>query len=1061
MSLTLSSSQRQAINPRISCWVEASAGTGKTKVLTDRVLSLLLSNAPIDRILCLTFTKAAAAEMSNRLRIKLSEWTRLDDASLLQELRSLGHETPSPNLIKKARQLFTEMLETPGGIRIQTIHGFCQFLLRSFPLESGLLPHFKVIDPSEVTRLRKEAFSKTLETVGTPIIDVLTKFLSLSQYEELLADFQEKRPTLQKILERSSQENSQDIWAYFGFDKPLSQDEILNSAPPSSLDHKLFLEGSDADQKIATTEKDFENYKSCFLTLQGEIRKRLISKDLESKYPALLEQVYTEAQRVETLHKKMKHQQIAEASTALLIFVTHFFEFYEDLKKSKALLDYDDLLLKAVDLLKDAKNKPWVLYKLEGGIDHLLVDEAQDTSQLQWVLISHLVEEFFCANTSDKSHTLFIVGDIKQSIYSFQGADPIAFTKIKNAFPLELVDLSTSYRSTASILTLVDTLFSSPSFSYVPSKSTYRPHQLHRLGEAGLVELWPLIKTPEKPESTQWDMPRSQKQEEIPRVQLAKKIAQTIRSWLDTGEMLASQGRPIRPADIMILVRRRDIFVEEVVRALKANHIPVTGVDRMVLTEQLAVQDLMVLGDWVLLPQDDLALATVLKTPVIGLSEEDLFQIAFDRGNFSLWDHLMTLDSFQETCTHLKMLLIKSKQMTPYEFYTNILSIEGNRKKILSRLGPEAEEALEEFLNTCLQYEKDHVPSLQGFLSWMKEYPVIVKRNLEQSNEDKVRIMTVHGAKGLQAPIIFLPDTTQLPSQRAKIFSRETPNPLLIWLPNAAMKTEKVEALEDFEKEAQEYYRLLYVALTRAEDRLYICGWESRQSTKGDSWYALIDSAMAKIGTPFEGGWRIENPQVHAVSTEQKSDVVSSEPLPSWISLPVPQKTPEVYIKPSQQTESLSPRGSLGSRERGIFIHKILEWLVKAPSAERSSLLTNYLAKKGNPEGISQAVLSVFNHPDFHRFFNDQILTEVSLMGTIENQKIRGIIDALTIKTDSKEVFILDYKTGSFHENYRDNPPESYVHQMALYKKVLEKIYPDYKVKSFLVWTEVGVVQEV
>jgi ATP-dependent helicase/nuclease subunit A len=1061
MSLILSPSQRQAINPRISCWVEASAGTGKTKVLTDRVLNLLLSNAPINRILCLTFTKAAAAEMSNRLRTKLSEWTRLDDISLLQELKSLGHETPSPRLMKKARGLFTETIESSGGIRIQTIHGFCQFLLRSFPLEINLLPHFKVIDPSEVTRLRKEAFSKTLEAVGNPVIDILTKFLSLSQYEELLGDFQEKRPILQKILTRSPTDNALHIWAYFGFDKPLSQEEILKDAPLSSLDYTLFLDGSDTDQKIAATAKDFEVYKSCFLTRQGEIRKRLISKNLETKHPFLLEQIYTEAQRVQALDEHMKHQQIAEASTALLIFITHFFEFYEALKKSKALLDYDDLLLKAVDLLKDGKNKPWVLYKLEGGIDHLLVDEAQDTSQLQWVLISHLVEEFFGINTPDKSRTLFIVGDIKQSIYSFQGADPMAFTKIRNAFPLELVDLSISYRSTASILTLVDAIFSSPSFSYIPTKGPYRPHQLHRFGEAGLVELWPLIKTPQKPEPGEWDMPRAQKQEEIPRLQLAKKIAKTIREWLDTEEILKSQGRPIRPSDIMILVRRRDVFVEDLVRVLKESRVPVTGVDRMILTEQLAVQDLMVLGEWVLLPQDDLALATTLKTPLIGLSEEDIFQIAVDRKEASLWDHLKTLEPFQDTVAYLKMLLIKSKKMTPYDFYMNILTVEEGRKKILSRLGHEAEEALEEFLNTCLRYEKDHVPSLQGFLFWMKEYPVIIKRNLEQSNEDKVRIMTVHGAKGLQAPIIFLPDTTQLPSQRSKIFSREAPHPLLIWLPNSRMKTEKVEALEDFEKDIQEYYRLLYVALTRAEDRLYVCGWESQQSAKGDSWYALIENALAKIGHPFEEGWRLENSQTRAIPTPKKSDAISSEPLPSWISLPVHQKTPETYIKPSQPIESVFKIGSSNAREKGIFIHKILEWLVKASPSERSSLLKNYLIKKENPEGVREAVLSVFNHSDFNKFFSEETLTEVPLMGTVEGQKIRGIIDALTIKMDSKEVFILDYKTGSFHESYRDNPPESYVHQMALYKKVLKKIYPDYKVKSLLIWTEVGVVQEV
>ncbi len=1061
MSLTLSVSQLHAINPRISCWVEASAGTGKTKVLTDRVLNLLLSNASVNGLLCLTFTKAAAAEMSNRLRNKVSEWTRLDNASLVQELESLGHKKPSSDLLKKARHLFKEIIETPGGIRIQTIHGFCQFLLRSFPLEIGLLPHFQIIDPSEVTRLRKESFSKTLEAIDDSILDTLTKFLSLSQCEELLNDLQEKRQTLQKILARTPQENTYDIWNYFGFKEPLSPQEILKTVSQSSLDYDRLLEGSEADQKIATSAKDFEVYKSCFLTLQGDIRKRLISKNLENKYPFLLEQVYGEAQRIQMIQEQMNHQQIAEASTALLIFITHFFKFYEDLKKSKALLDYDDLLLKAVDLIKDAKNKPWILYKLEGSIDHLLVDEAQDTSQLQWVLISHLVEEFFGATITDKSRTLFIVGDIKQSIYSFQGADPLAFTKIRNAFPLKLVDLSISYRSTASILALVDSIFSAPSFSYIPVKGAYRPHQLHRLGDAGLVELWPLIKTPEKSEPGEWDMPRAQKQGEIPRLQLAKEIAKTIRGWLDTEELLESQSRPIRPSDIMILVRRRDVFVEELVRALKANHIPVTGVDRMILTEQLAVQDLMILGEWILLPQDDLALATLLKTPLIGLSEEDLFEIAQGRGDLSLWQHLMTLGAFQETVVHLKSLLTKSKQMTPYEFYMDILSLGGGRKKILSRLGCDAGEALEEFLNTCLQYEKDHVPSLQGLLCWMKEYPLIVKRNLEQSNEDKVRIMTVHGAKGLQAPIVFLPDTTQLPSQRSKIVLREIPTPLLIWVPNSTMKTEKVEALEDFEKDIQEYYRLLYVALTRAEDRLYVCGWEGRQSTKGDSWYTLVENAMREIGEPFERGWHLQNTQTKAVPLPQKSEKISIESPPSWIFTPVAPVKGETYVKPSQQIENSLQMGSSGARERGIFIHKILEWLIKAAPEERPSLLKNYLAKKEDQPGIQQAVLSVFHHPNFEEFFNEHTLTEVPLVGTVEGQKIRGVIDALTIKADSKEIFVLDYKTGHFQENYQNNPPEPYVQQMALYKKVLEKIYPDYAIKSLLIWTEVGIVQEV
>ena len=997
--------QIAASDPQASVWVAASAGTGKTRVLTDRVLRLMLEGASPQQILCLTFTRAAAAEMANRLHGNLSRWAIHNDTELEQALTGLMGRKPVGDEMERSRQLFARVLDAPGGLKIQTIHAFCESLLSRFPLESGVPPHFSVIDERTSAELLNEARDDVLTQARTNsdlagALAQLTAQISEDRFGEVMREMTADRARLERLFRRyghSLQTISAAIRDALGLDPEEEETSIIEAACGiSDLDAEslrrvatAMTQGGKTDRRHGAAIADwieqpddraerFPRYLSAFFTAEGTRRARLIHRDALELAPGDAEAFLVgEADRLEAVVSKMKAAQTAADTLALLGLGHALARTYEIAKQRQALLDYDDLITRAHRLLSHPGIAAWVLYKLDGGLDHVLIDEAQDTNDEQWRVIAALTEEFFSGmGARDTGRTVFAVGDAKQSIYSFQRADPHLFAEWRNHFgtrvvgagedwrPLELVH---SYRSAPPILSLVDEVFGLPEARVgLVFDDIEIDHIPHRVGQSGVVELW-CTEKPDDPEETEsWEPPVKQFHEATTSVRLAQHIARQIKEWLQQGERLESRNRPIRPGDIMILVQRRAGFVEEMVRALKQTDIPVAGTDRMILAGQLSVMDLISLGRFSILPEDDLALAEALKSPLFGFDDDSLFDIAWDRDSKSLWTSLRERQdrapAYGAAVGTLEDILAAADYMPPYEFFASLLGPGGGRRRLVSRLGVEANDPIDELLALCLQFERLHAPSLEGFLYWVVTGETEVKRDLEL-DRDEVRVLTVHGAKGLQAPIVFLPDTCRVSRESDGIRWLEdgTNGPSLpLWPARRDREGEAAQRAREVARlgQEQESRRLLYVALTRAEDRLYIGGFEGVRGRPAGCWYDLIARAMTEIGQPGDGPsddrilrLRTEQMRPPDRTGERELKDVGSAPLPEWAnSAAHPEPSPPTPLAPSRPSGDEAPvRSPMGPDEgarfrRGRLIHRLLELLPEVAAPRRAQAAMELLS---------------------------------------------------------------------------------------------------------------------
>src|SRR6266446_5501905 len=897
ISVDAHAAQRRAAAPGASAWVSASAGTGKTKVLTDRLLGLMLEGSDPARILCLTFTRAAAAEMANRLNERLADWATLPHDAFVEELRALAGRDPDEARLARARQLFARVLDIPGGVKIATVHAFCQALLRRFPLEADVSPEFAVLDERGAREALLEAAESVIVAAREEKDDgglaealaVVAGHVAEERFGMLMAALAGERGKLRRAVEGGYAALRDRLCATLSVSGETTPEALLAAFCAAGAGDEAGLRaaaaalvaGSVTDQGrgevlaawCAAPEQRpqmLEAYTGVYLTDDGDTRKILITRGAAEAAACDVCAVLTaEAERVKTFREAQAAAVLVEATCALVRLGEALIAAYDERKRTQGVLDYEDLVTKALGLLRRPGVAPWVLFKLDGGLDHILIDEAQDTNPDQWEIVAALAEEFFAGEgAADRTRTIFGVGDAKQSIYSFQGADPHAFLRMRRHFETRIVaagqewhavPLEISYRSTEPVLRAIDAIFRrEDAREGVALDGSEIRHLASRVGQAGIVELWPPV-TPQPDETPDpMALPVMRRRVAEPRTRLADTLAATIRSWLDRGEVLEARGRPIRPGDIMVLVRRRNEFVGELLRALKQRNVAVAGADRLVLTDQLAVQDLIALGRFLLLPEDDLTLATVLKGPLFGLSEDELFLLAYDRGNQRLWGRLRRLareyPAMRQAAERLAELLARADFVPPFELYAEILGAGGGRRAMLERLGPEAAEPIEEFLALALAYEREHVPSLQGFLHWLAAGAIEVKRDFAERQRDEVRILTVHGAKGLEAPVVFLPDTLQLPDRDQALLWSET-EALPLWCPRkelaASFYTAEKAAFR--QRQLQEYRRLLYVALTRAQDRLYLCGWETRRpATEAPSWHALCRAGWDGLATSFE-----------------------------------------------------------------------------------------------------------------------------------------------------------------------------------------------------------------
>ncbi|HJT43228.1 MAG TPA: double-strand break repair helicase AddA [Rhizomicrobium sp.] len=1087
-----------ASDPEISAWVAANAGAGKTYTLANRVARLLLADAEPQRILCLTFTKAAAAEMQERLFKQLGEWSMLPDADLRDRIVSIGGDAHA--YLPKARQLFADALETPGGLKILTLHAFCQVVLSRFPLEARIPPAFEVLDEQSARALIGEARQRVLERAGSGDQE-------LAAAAALLVT-ETSEASLTKILDAALGGDRRKLDRFFAQNRNFAaavrtahgveKDETAQSVGENFCGtlareiEKLRAArdwlggGSKSDMDAATTlgavlddiSGGFSHLGDLLLTGKGEPRLKLASKQLADARPDLLDYLTELQTRYCAAAERRRAARAAELAEAALTLIDAMRRDYENEKRRRGVLDYDDLIVKTRDLLQQRSAAAWVLYKLDGGIDHVLIDEAQDTSPEQWDIVKKLTEEFFVGQGRERGQlrTIFAVGDEKQSIFSFQGADPSQFDINRRHFAsviagaqqhLHEVPLLTSRRSAPEILGFVDTVFESQAArAGLTVRDSEILHLAHRDTAKGGIEFWPVL-IPDAEEEVDHYAPVDIVQKESPVARLAAQIADKIAGWLNGGARLPGHPHAIAPRDIMILLPRREPFGGEVIRQLKLRRIPVAGADRVRLTEQIAAMDLIALGRFVLQREDDLTLAALLRSPLCGLSDQDLFTLAHGRKS-DLWSALTGRRSdFSAAHAFLSAMLERADYAPPFEFYSHALTALGAKEKLLARLGPESADAIEEFVSLCLTYERGHAPSLESFLDWVEHGSTEIKRDMERGR-DEVRVMTVHGAKGLEADIVILPDTTSLPeppSRKGHMLYHE--GAVLFPLANddapQAVKTAKQQAEQETLKE---HRRLLYVALTRARDRLYVCGFENSKGVRPGSWYQLAQAAAEQLGVKVARG----DGEITAYGTLEEERgapakaATARDALPGWITAPAPREpAPLRLIRPSDALGAppppFSPSKTGAARfRRGLAVHALLARLPDIAPERRRDIARKFVAASGlkNPDALVDETLSVLNDPAFAAAFGPGSQAEAGLLAYLpelgRQARINGRIDRLAVTGD--QVLILDFKTNRPPPAHEAEVPQIYLAQMALYRAAASKVFPGKRVVCGLVFTD-------
>jgi len=1130
MTHGLSKEQIFAARPDRNVWVTASAGTGKTHVLTARVLGMMVGGTPPENILGLTYTKAAAAEMAARVYKILSTWAMVRDDQLASEIYNATGKKAGPEDLSRARTLFAQVLDIPGGLKIQTIHSFCQSLLRRFPLEAGLPPHFTVMEDRSAEEFLKQAMDDVMlaasdggDAALKQAFDHIATREAESGFEELVAATLGKRRQVLRLLYIYSGLEGliSALYGALGATRETRREEIIEAAfkdpafNETGLEKttKIILEGSVSEVKIAqhlvpffadkTNRADlFETYCQAFFTTTGDKRKPFFVKATVDNHPDLPEIFQAEQERLIKVREKLFLLQVAEDTAALIRLSSTILAAYQKAKQVHGFLDYDDLILKTSDLLSREGITPWILYKLDGRIDHILVDEAQDTNQIQWQLVEKLSEEFFsgAGAREDLFRTVFAVGDLKQSIYRFQGAEPKAFEEAKTRLAkkvkeagLDLDDcvLNTSYRSTGPVLQAVDEIFTRPEVrSGIVHGDEVVTHIAHRLGQQGVVEVWP----PERPEQKSetepgWQLPGTQKFIHTPKARMAEKIASHIADMALGGEHLKSRGRAVRYGDILVLVKTRDEFMDHLIRELKARDIPVAGSDRMMLGNQLVIQDLIALAHHTLLPGDDFTLACVLKGPLVHFDDKDLLDLAPGREG-SLWQALSrkakTNARYQEALT----LLTDLRGDTPFDYFARILGPLEGRRKFVRRLGQEVNDPLDEFLSLALDYERNHTPSLQGFLKWFASGKTEIKRDMERG-KNEVRIMTIHGAKGLEAPIVYLPDTFKVvKARRTNLYEIPTrfnipgrSEGLLVWARKKEMRVGPCQSAADtfHAEEMEEQNRLLYVALTRAADRLYIGGWMGEKNNNQPVWYDSIRTALEalkgieKIDVGDELPLlRLENAQSEKPKPddEQPEERKEAIKLPPWASTAAGKEAGgRKTVPPSRhdQDETECPLAGDGRAEaakaRGTIIHKLLEVLPNLPEETWQRSAKSYLAQKdkalprNDQDDIRAKVMNILKHPYFHFLFGPDSRGEAAMAGMKDEDMVPAQIDRLVV---GKEIITLvDYKSDREVPAKIEDAPPPYIRQLRLYAELLKSAFPDKKIRAALLWTETCTLMEI
>ncbi|QKX02309.1 UvrD-helicase domain-containing protein [Wolbachia endosymbiont of Dirofilaria (Dirofilaria) immitis] len=1091
------------INPNFSVWVNASAGAGKTKILIDRVLRLLLENKR--NILCLTFTNAAANEMEGRIHNILSKWAMCSNSELIASLEQLGlsllslkcHHSPfqdpilkskenkvSDHYIIRARRLFSELENL--GLTIQTIHAFCYKLISNFPIEAGISPNYML---SECKELHSIAFKKTLYNEAVQdSIDSIAAEIDENKLRDLLYTLCVRRPLpatdLEYIKDKLGVPDEVHDLANETIRYIERLSEILSNGGKRERSYSVILsnwcsgtktsatqatntkiqEKKDVDFKVMYWNTKIENLAKIFLKSESYEKKSIssiITKGILEKFKDAEWIVKNIQNIVFTYTRDINSYKIFKRTSNLLNIFKVYTDLYNSEKSKNALLDYNDIIDLATNLLSNPEYKDWVLFNLDQKIDHILIDEAQDNSIDQWKIIINLCDKFF--TSGEEKRTLFVVGDIKQSIYRFQGANPYLFNHMQQYFYTKTgnrnwisCQLKKSFRSAPEILAFVDKIFNNfcKEISFIDSEIKHTPN---RKNDQGYIEIWPLLPSlkEEKQQTLQIHLTDKKDYIMLDRL-LAQSIAQKIHNWLSKGRILVAKDRHIEPRDIMILVRQRNVLVDYIVSELKKAKVPVIGRDYFKIMDYIVIQDLIALAEFLLLPTNDLALANVLKSPLFNFTEDDLFSIAYDRKEQSLWERLHNYCWI--VYSELNYLINLSRIESPLTLFTHI--IHTGKKKFAARLGTEYFEVLDEFINLVLKFEN---LSLQAFIQWIKENNPEIK-NDTQLKRNAVRIMTIHKSKGLQAPIVFLVDTNTVPRNNENIIFDIMEAPF--WCGKDTNihcdQVKRERKMEDY----NEYLRLLYVALTRAEDELYILGKEPVQ--KG-SWYDLLtkqqelyEKKQAWLQPMFKEKVKVlcvnanypyickklDHFDVSVISLPptlatlfQESKKKEEESVSTVYSSPFQHVIPEYGEKSAEMTDGYT---------RGLIIHSILQYIPKIEKDRRKNWIRKYLDNintREKKDEIYSKILAFNEKYDY--LFNLEGKSEIMLSGMIDGKPVLVRLDRLCITQD--KAIIIDYKS---HRNTSTSSLNEIKKKMLTYKALVQAVYPNKQVECVVIWIE-------
>jgi len=861
----LTDEQRKAANPLVSAWVQANAGTGKTKLLVARLLQILFRTKlrPNQTILCLTYTKAGAGEMRNRITKALKEWSVANDHDLSLLLDDVvPNEEKTPEYLSRARSIFYQYIDNPDMLKVKTIHSFCEDILHRFPTEAGLAPSWSVVTDVIKENMQQEVFDKMLvsNTLDERTREVLED--ALEEYTE--TSFK----NLQNLITKYSSafvdvENIDNYRNYFietikkilnmPDDAPAEYDE--NSIKTALANYPTEKPSATLRDYISLAERylnheiEFDEYRKTCITGEGKIRSHL------AKSPELI----AELERVRNVVAYSQKQNIYKKTMKFFDLTATFAKEYHKLKKIRNVLDFDDMILYTNRLFSNRDIMGWILSQLDTSLSHILIDEAQDTGVDQWNLLNNLTENFFTdGDVGDSPRTMLVVGDSKQAIYGFQNANPKAFENSHRMFEDRLknsgreyqgdTNLTTSFRSTLPILEIVDTFFNDDEirqrFNFVNND-----HKCYSSKKKGLVEIYALETKQPSDENT-----------DMMKARYMNKIAKKIKELIDSGKYKAS--------DIMILVRKRDPYATGLARRLRKLDIELAGEDRIILPEFPVIVDLLNLVRFCLDTGDDYSLGCILKSPIFALSEADIYKVCQNRneeykklkeadGNAKfprLFEFVQ--DAYPEIYERLMEYRSKMKYMGPYAFFSYVLDNDNTREKMVAALGKPILEPLREFMTLCLAYERTQPGTLKHFLKWFVTGGSSVKRDLSASDVTGVRILTIHGSKGLEAPVVFLVDTmTDIKKENAPLDVPDDNLAYRAWLCLPEKKlyscVDEVKELVEQRKQGaiEESFRLLYVAMTRPKTELYIYGCAAKAPKEKEdgfapSWHTMLWNTM-------------------------------------------------------------------------------------------------------------------------------------------------------------------------------------------------------------------------